>query len=276
MSAAANGAIGASQPAQPVLEVRKVSAAYSSYRALFAVSLTVPQRGIVALLGANGAGKSTLARVISGLVPVTEGSVIFAGRDVTHTPAHRIARLGLVQVPEGRAVFSSLTVEENLRLAFRHSHGRRSASEVVSKAFELFPVLDQRRRQAAGTLSGGEQRILSLAKVLAVPPKLLVVDELSLGLAPAVIDTIYEALVAVRDAGTALLVVEQHIDRALAIADTGVLLSRGSVVWDGPAADAASAMERLLSVGSPVEPAEPTPGGTPADVVSERQHQASI
>jgi len=254
----------ASAAAGPVLEVQGVSASYSTYRALFGVSLSVPERGIVALLGANGAGKSTLARVISGLVPVTEGTVRFAGRDITHTPAHRIARLGLIQVPEGRAVFSSLTVEENLRLAFRHRGGGRATSEVLTRAFDAFPQLSRRRRQPAGTLSGGEQRILSLAKVLSVPPKLLVVDELSLGLAPAVIDTIYEGLVAVRDAGTALLVVEQHIDRALAIADSGVLLARGSVVWSGPSADAAAAMERILAIGAAVPS---TPEEAPEDVV---------
>ena len=234
-----------SDPA-PLLEVDEVCASYSSYRALFGVSLTVPERGIVALLGSNGAGKSTLARVISGLLPASEGTVAFAGRDITHLAAHKIARLGLVQVPEGRGIFSSLTVEENLKLAFRHKPGSEDPTAAIQRAFDSFEVLRQRRSQRAGTLSGGEQRILSLAKVLAMPPKLLVVDELSLGLAPAVIDNVYEQLVAIRDAGTALLVVEQQIDRALSIADTAVLLAHGVVAWSGPSQQAAAAMEQLF------------------------------
>lgn len=233
-----------------ILEVDAVDASYGNYRALFGVSLRVPEGAVVALLGSNGAGKSTLARVISGLVPVTRGTLRFAGRDVTGVPAHRIARLGLVQVPEGRAVFSSLTVEENLRAAFLHRSGRRRATEAVTQAFEAFPVLRHRRRQIAGTLSGGEQRIVSLAKVLTVPPKLLIVDELSFGLAPAVVESVYESLVAVRDAGTAILVVEQQIDRALSIADTAVLLAHGSVVWSGPSGEAGAAMDRLLAARS--------------------------
>jgi branched-chain amino acid transport system ATP-binding protein len=235
----------------PILEVERISASYGTYRALFGVSFEVPERGIVALLGSNGAGKSTVARVISGLVPASEGTVRFADRDVTGMASHRIARLGLAQVPEGRGIFSSLSVEENLRVALRHGRGRYDASSAMQRAFDSFGVLYQRRNQRAGTLSGGEQRILSLAKVLAVPPKLLVVDELSLGLAPAVIDTVYNGLTMIRDAGSAVLVVEQQIDRALSIADSAVLLAHGSVAWSGSAASASEAMERLL-------------GGTPA------------
>jgi branched-chain amino acid transport system ATP-binding protein len=253
-----------------ILDVQDVCASYSTYRALFGVSLCVPARGIVALLGSNGAGKSTLARVVSGLVPATEGTVRFDGVDITRMTAHRISRLGLIQVPEGRAIFSSLTVEENLRLAFRHRASRKQAVAAVNAAFEAFPVLHQRRNQQGGTLSGGEQRILSLAKVLAVPPKLLIVDELSLGLAPAIVDMVYDGLVAIRERGTALLVVEQQIDRALAIADSAVLLARGAVAWSGPADQAAQAMERLLgsgsvmTVGSGAEQADPEEPGVAA------------
>ncbi|MGH9028483.1 MAG: ABC transporter ATP-binding protein, partial [Acidimicrobiales bacterium] len=255
----------------PVLEVDGIRASYGSYRALFGVSLSVPQRGIVALLGSNGAGKSTTARVISGLVPATGGSVRLTGTDITRMAAHRRARLGLTQVPEGRAIFSSLSVEENLQLAFRSRAGRAAVPAALERAFEAFPVLSQRRNQYAGTLSGGEQRILSLAKVLAVPPKVLIVDELSLGLAPSVVDTVYEGLVAIRETGTALLVVEQQIDRALEIADSAVLLARGSVAWSGPASAAGAAMEQLLGGSAQAASAEreaPRANG-PAAVSSE-------
>lgn len=229
-----------------LLTLQQVSASYSSYRALFDVSFTVGAGSIVALLGSNGAGKSTVARVISGLVPATDGTVTFDGQDITRMPAHRIARSGLTHVPEGRGIFSSLDVEENLTLAFLRRGGRSKVSESLERAYGAFPVLAERRRQPAGTLSGGQQRMLSLAKVLAVPSKLLVVDELSLGLAPVVIDAVYEGLVAIRQTGTSLLVVEQQIDRAVAIADRAVLLSHGAVAWSGPAAGAAAAMDDLL------------------------------
>jgi branched-chain amino acid transport system ATP-binding protein len=229
-----------------VLEVDNVSASYSTYRALFGVSLKVRERGIVALLGSNGAGKSTLARVISGLVEPTEGSMRFAGHDITHMAPHKVAKLGLVQVPEGRGIFSSLSVEENLKVAFRHGRRSGESAQAMERAYSSFPVLHQRRTQRAGTLSGGEQRILSLAKVLSVPPRLLVVDELSLGLAPVVIDAVYRSLEAIREAGTAVLVVEQQIDRALGIADEAVVLAHGEVFWSGPASEGAAAMEGLL------------------------------
>jgi branched-chain amino acid transport system ATP-binding protein len=258
---------------EAILEVKDVSASYSTYRALFGVSFTVAKGGIVALLGSNGAGKSTTARVISGLVRPTQGTVRFAGQDITRTGPHKISRMGLVQVPEGRGIFSSLSVEENLRVAFRHGPAHKEAKAAMQRAFDAVPVLQKRRGQRAGTLSGGEQRILSLAKVLSVAPKLLVVDELSLGLAPAVVDTVYESLVKIRESGTALLVVEQQIDRALSIADHAVLLAHGTVAWSGPASAAAEAMERLFAsmheaaVEGVVEAEEnPAPEGAPEAV----------
>ena len=234
-------------PGPALLEFVGVSASYSTYRALFDVSLTVPQRGIVALLGPNGAGKSTVARVATGLVPVTAGTIRFEGRDITDMAAHKIAHAGVAHVPEGRGVFSSLTVDENLTLAFRQKVGRRGVPAACERAYTAFPALVACRRQLGGTLSGGQQRMLSLARVLAVPPRLLIVDELSLGLAPVVIDAVYEGLLAVRESGCALLVVEQQVDRALAIAETAILLNHGAVAWSGPAAGASAAMEELLS-----------------------------
>ena len=229
-----------------VLEVDQIWASYGSYRALFGVNFSVGEGAIVALLGSNGAGKSTVARVVSGLVQASSGTVTFAGRDVTRMPAHKIARLGMVHVPEGRGIFSSLTVEENMLLSFRQRVPKRSVGTALERAYTAFPVLSERRGQVAGTLSGGQQRILALARVLATPPRLLIVDELSLGLAPAIVDSVYEALVAIRKTGCAVLVVEQQVDRALAIADQAVLLDRGRVAWTGPPADAAHAMESVL------------------------------
>ncbi len=232
---------------RPLLELDGVCASYSTYRALFDVSFTVPERGIVALLGSNGAGKSTVARVASGLVPLTAGKIRFDGNDITGLAAHKIAHQGVAHVPEGRGVFSSLTVDENLTLAFRQKVGRRGVAAACERAFTAFPALVACRRQLGGTLSGGQQRMLSLARVLAAPPRLLIVDELSLGLAPVVIDSVYDGLLAVRDSGCAILVVEQQVDRALAIAESAVLLAHGSVSWTGPATEASAAMEELLS-----------------------------
>jgi branched-chain amino acid transport system ATP-binding protein len=230
----------------PILELNDVSAAYTTYRALFGVSFTVPDGGIVALLGSNGAGKSTVARVATGLVPASSGTVCIGGEDVTKLSAHRIARFGVAHVPEGRAVFSSLTVEENLTVSFRRRVGRRGTSDALETAYGAFPVLRERRKQVGGTLSGGQQRILSLAKVLAVPARLLIVDELSLGLAPVIVDQVYEGLLAIHRQGCALLVVEQQVDRALAIADHAVLLVKGTVAWQGRADEAKPAMEAML------------------------------
>jgi len=243
----------------PILEFEDVSAGYNTYRALFGVSFSVPDGGIVALLGSNGAGKSTVARVASGLVSASAGSIRIGGEDVTKLSAHRIARLGVAHVPEGRALFSSLTVEENLTVSFRRKVGKRGTADALERAYGAFPVLGERRKQLGGTLSGGQQRILSLAKVLAVPVRLLIVDELSLGLAPVVVDQVYEGLLAIHRQGCALLVVEQQVDRALAIADRAVLLVKGAVAWQGEAEGAKPAMEALLLRTASGNGAKPEP-----------------
>lgn len=232
------------------LALDNVSAAYGPYRALFGVSFSVPAGGAVALLGSNGAGKSTVARVVSGLVPATSGTIAVDGVDVTRRSTWRISRDGVVHVPEGRGIFSSLDVEENLILSFRQRVGRAAVGEALERAYAAFPILAERRKQTAGTLSGGQQRILSLAKVLVVKPKLLIADELSLGLAPIVITSVYEALAAIREAGTALLLVEQHLDRVLELAERAVILDKGVVIFDGPAGEAETAMDTVLTPGS--------------------------
>ncbi len=230
-----------------ILSVRHVSAAYGPYRALFDVSFRVPDRGIVALVGSNGAGKSTIARTVTGLVTASEGHVFLSGQDVTKLPAYKIARLGMAHVVEGRGVFSSLTVEENLTLAFRQRDGRGNLKANLERAYAAFPILGERRRQLGGTLSGGQQRLLSLAKVLVVPSKVLVADELSLGLAPVVVDTVYEGLREINRNGTALVVVEQQINRALQLANWAVVLEHGSVVYEGEPSGAGQAVEALMA-----------------------------
>ena len=234
-------------PSRPLLDLRDVEAAYGPFRALFGVSFAVPEGSAVALLGGNGAGKTTVARVVSGLLPVTAGTVTFDDIDISRMPSWRVAPLGIVHAPEGRSVFSTLTVEENLTLDFRRNLGKKGVAAGLERAFELFPRLGQRRKQVAGTLSGGEQRMLALARVLVRPPRLLVVDELSLGLAPLVIDEVYATLEQVRQAGTTLLIIEQYVGHALRIADSVVVLQHGAVEYAGSVADLGYVSERLLS-----------------------------
>ena len=231
----------------PALAVEHVSAAYGPYRALFDVTFSVPAGGVTALLGSNGAGKSTVARVVTGLLPSSAGTIRLDGTDVTGLPAYKVARAGSAHVPEGRGVFADLTVEENLKIAFHQRLGRKEVPAALERAYEAFPILGSRRKQQGGTLSGGEQRILSLAKVLVAPPRLLVADEISLGLAPLMVDAVYDGLRRINEAGTALLIVEQQVDRVLGLAATAVVLEHGAVAYDGPSDQALAAVERVLA-----------------------------
>jgi branched-chain amino acid transport system ATP-binding protein len=237
----------------PLLSVENVSAAYGPFRALFGVSFTVAPGEAVALLGTNGAGKTTVARVCTGLVPPSEGRIALDGEDMTGRQAFKFARAGVTHAPEGRSVFASLTVEENLTLAFREVVGRAGTRAALDTAYELFPRLSERRRQLAGSLSGGEQRMLALARVLVHPPKLLVVDELSLGLAPIVIDDVYRNLAQLRAKGVALVVVEQQVEHALDLADRVVVLSRGEVTYDGPVVPVEELAPHFLPEAATVE-----------------------
>jgi branched-chain amino acid transport system ATP-binding protein len=230
----------------PLFELRDIEAGYGPFRSLFGVSFAVQHQSVTALLGANGSGKTTVVRVASGLVKPTSGTLCFDGEDVTGRRAYRLARIGIVHAPEGRSVFASLSVEENLVLTFRQVFGRRGVRAALDQAYELFPRMGERRRQAAGTLSGGEQRMLSLARVLVRQPKLLITDELSLGLAPVIIDEVYATLATIRDSGCALLVVEQHVRQALTLADDVVVLGKGRVVLRGRADELGDITERVL------------------------------
>src|SRR5262245_15409974 len=232
--------------AQPLLELRDVDAAYGPFRAIFGVSMSLAPGRVLALLGSNGAGKTTIARVCSDLLAATKGTVWFDGADVSDLPAYKFARLGIVHAPEGRSVFASLTVEENLELTFRRSRGRSGVRSALDDAYQLFPRLRDRSRQVAGTLSGGEQRMLSLARVMVERPRLLIADELSLGLAPIVVDEVYRTLESIRDAGTTLLLVEQHVHHALAIADDAIVLVKGEVAYSGPVSELGDLQARVM------------------------------
>jgi len=231
-----------------VLELRDVSAGYGPFRALFGVSIVVGAGEAVALVGSNGAGKTTVARVASGLVTPTIVTVMVDGVDLTGAPTHRFVRAGVAHAPEGRSVFATLTVEENLVLSFRRLRGRRGVAPALATAYDMFPVLGRRRGQAAGTLSGGEQRMLSMARVLVEVPKVLVADELSLGLAPIIVDEIYETLERLRGEGTSLLIVEQQVTHALHLCDRVAVLEHGNVTWTGSTTDAETVVSHLFDV----------------------------
>jgi len=225
---------------EPLLVVSNLDVAYGEAQALFGVSLEVGPGAVVAVLGPNGAGKSSLAGAIGGRVRPARGQVRLGGHDVTGWPAHRMSGQGLAYVPEERAIFPHLSVIENLRVRLRYAVPRGERAAALERALDTFPVLADRRRQQAGTLSGGEQQMLSLARVLAAPPRLLVADEMSLGLAPLLVDLVFDALTRAREEGVAVLLVEQYVERALEFADRAVILRRGRVVWHGAASDAAS------------------------------------
>ena len=234
-----------------VLAFDDVNASYGAFRALFGVSFEVAAGEAVALVGPNGAGKTTVARVASGLVAPASGRVRVDGVDMTGRAPYQFARAGIAHAPEGRSVFATLTVEENLALSIRRIRGRSGVAAGLDEAYDLFPPLQQRRNQTAGTLSGGEQRMLSMARVLVDAPKLLIADELSLGLAPRIVAETYRSLARLRDAGTALLVIEQHVSHALSLCQRVVILDHGSVAWSGASAEATELVRAQLHVGVP-------------------------
>jgi branched-chain amino acid transport system ATP-binding protein len=214
-----------------VLEVVDLHAAYGPVTALQGVSLKVAEGSIVAVLGANGAGKSTLMRTISGIMRPTSGSVLFGGQQLERLAAERIVQLGVVQVPEGRQLFSELTVTENLRLGAYTSKNRRNIPNDIERVYGYFPRLRERRQQQAGTLSGGEQQMLAIGRALMAHPKLLLLDEPSTGLAPLIVRDIFRIVQAInRDDGTAVLVVEQDVNIALDVAEFGYVLETGRIV----------------------------------------------
>jgi len=222
--------------AAALLEVDGVTVKYGALAAVSSVSLALERGSALVVLGANGAGKSSLARAICGLVPLAGGTIRFDGRDISGSPTNRVARLGVAYVPERGNVFPTLSVEDNMRLACRNVR-REDRSAAMDRAFTAFPALAQRRRQVAASLSGGERQMLALGRALALRPSILIVDELSLGLAPKVIEEVFVRLEAIRDE-VSIILIEQFVHRALRFGDQCVILKRGGVVWSGAAGDA--------------------------------------
>jgi branched-chain amino acid transport system ATP-binding protein len=250
-TATAGSSPGAGPDADVLLEVENLDVSYALVRALFGVSFTVRRQQMVALLGPNGAGKSTVARAVSGLVPSAGGRIVLDGDDITKWSPHRIRQAGLVHIPEGRGIFPGLSVAENLRMAVRRVGTNEQRRAGVESAYELFPALARRRTLRASSLSGGEQQMLALARALAVPPKVIVADEMSLGLAPIVVDEVFGRIAQAKRDGVTIVLIEQFVHRALALADTCVILSQGHVAWSGPAAEAkAEALDRYLGGGA--------------------------
>jgi len=220
-----------------LLEVRDVKVRYGKIEALHGVSLSVRQGELVTLLGANGAGKTTLMRAISGLLPLESGSVWFDGRDITRVKAHRRVIDGLVQAPEGRGVFPGMTVVENLEMGCygRKFESKAAHDERLDWVFATFPRLAERRKQVGGTLSGGEQQMLAIGRALMARPRVLLLDEPSMGLAPMMISQIFSIIAEINAAGTTVLLVEQNAAQALSRSDRAYILETGAVTREGPA-----------------------------------------
>jgi len=218
----------------PLLEVRDLQAAYGRVTALWDVSFEVDEGQVVALLGSNGSGKTTTLRTISGLLPTVSGSVHFAGRDITHARSDQIVELGIIHVPEARQLWPRMSVRENLELGAYSPKARVKRADSLERVFGLFPRLRERRNQAAGTLSGGERQMCALGRGLMGLPRLLMLDEPSLGLAPRLVSEMFETLRLLREQGLTVLLVEQNVHQALELADTGYVLETGRLVLSGP------------------------------------------
>jgi len=220
-------------PGSPLLTVDGLETFYGSIQALKGVSFEVPEGSIVTLLGANGAGKSTTLKSISGLVPPARGTVTFTGRRIDGLPSEQIVRLGISHVPEGRELFPELTVLENLKMGAYTRTEKRAIERSLERAQAHFPILAERRLQLAGTLSGGEQQMLAIGRALMAEPRLLLLDEPSLGLAPMLVEEIFRIIREIHDNGTTVLLVEQNANKALSIADYGYVLETGTVSLAG-------------------------------------------
>lgn len=218
-----------------MLELKGVVSGYGNITALKSIDLSVPEGKIVSLIGANGAGKSTTMRTIMGLVKVREGSISFLGQDLTKLKTHEIVKAGISLVPEGRQILQDMTVYENLEMGAYIRKDKAGIEEDIKKVFKRFPILDERSYQLGGTLSGGQQQMLAIGRALMARPKLLLLDEPSMGLAPLVVNEIFEVIKEISQEGTTVLVVEQNVRQALKIADYAYVLETGKMVLDGSA-----------------------------------------
>lgn len=224
-----------------MLQVESLSVSYGAISALKGISFTVPDRSIVTLIGANGAGKTTTLRTISGLVPALSGRIVFNGEDILNRPPHLVVARGISQSPEGRMIFPGLSVQENLMLGAYLRKDRAEIDRDLEYCYTIFPRLKERMKQAGGTLSGGEQQMLAIARALMSRPKVLLLDEPSLGIAPILVKLIFEKVVEInRDLGTTILLVEQNANMALQTASYAYVLETGEITIEGPASDLAS------------------------------------
>lgn len=220
-----------------MLTIKDLEVYYGVIQAIKGVSFEVNQGEVIALIGANGAGKTTILHTITGLISPKKGSVEFEGHELTKLPAHKIVSLGMAHVPEGRRVFADLSVYENLRMGAYTRKDKGEIEETLEKVYDRFPRLKERRNQMAGTLSGGEQQMLAMGRALMSKPKILLMDEPSMGLSPIMVNEIFSIIQEVSDSGTTVLLVEQNAKKALAIADRGYVLETGKIVLEGKASD---------------------------------------
>lgn len=220
-----------------MLEVKDLHVYYGVIQALKGISFEVNKGEVIALIGANGAGKTTTLHTLTGLLPAKQGSIIFEGRDITKVPAHKIVEMGIAHVPEGRRVFSQLSVYENLIMGAYTRKDKKEIAESLGNVYKRFPRLEERKGQRAGTLSGGEQQMLAMGRALMSKPRIIVMDEPSMGLSPIFVNEIFDIIQKVSDSGTTVLLVEQNAKKALSIADRAYVLETGKISLEGKAED---------------------------------------
>ena len=220
-----------------MLEIKDLNVYYGVIQALKGISFEVNEGEVIALIGANGAGKTTTLHTLTGLISAKSGSIVLDGKDITKTPAHKIVKMGIAHVPEGRRIFQNLTVLDNIRLGAFTRKDKDGIAADVEKVYKLFPRLEERTTQIAGTLSGGEQQMLAMGRALMSKPRIVVMDEPSMGLSPILVSEIFDIIENIREQGTTVLLVEQNAKKALSIADRAYVLETGKIVLSGKASD---------------------------------------
>ena len=220
-----------------MLEIKDLNVYYGVIQALKGISFEVNEGEVIALIGANGAGKPTTLHTLTGLISAKSGSIVLDGKDITKTPAHKIVKMGIAHVPEGRRIFQNLTVLDNIRLGAFTRKDKDGIAADVEKVYKLFPRLEERKTQIAGTLSGGEQQMLAMGRALMSKPRIVVMDEPSMGLSPILVSEIFDIIENIREQGTTVLLVEQNAKKALSIADRAYVLETGRIVLSGKASD---------------------------------------